>query len=139
MTDTGPRDGGRILVDGLAAQGVEHVFCVPGESYLAALDALHDSPIALTVCRHEAGAAMMADAADPTERRAAISAAKIAINKAARSLGQEAIQLHGGIAMTWEYTAGHYFKRLTAIESLFGDTAHHLRALDNAGGLIEAA
>ena len=60
--DTGPRSGGRILVDGLAAQGVEHVFCVPGESYLAALDALHDSPIALTVCRHEAGAAMMADA-----------------------------------------------------------------------------
>ncbi len=62
MTETGPRSGGRILVDGLAAQGVEHVFCVPGESFLAALDALHDSPIALTVCRHEAGAAMMADA-----------------------------------------------------------------------------
>ena len=84
-------------------------------------------------------AAMMADAANPTERRAAISAAKVAINKAARSLGQEAIQLHGGIAMTWEYKAGHYFKRLTTIESLFGDTAHHLRALDAAGGLIEAA
>ncbi len=56
------RTGGRILVEGLAAQGVGHVFCVPGESYLAVLDALHDSPIALTVCRHEAGAAMMADA-----------------------------------------------------------------------------
>ena len=64
MSDGGaPRTGGRILVDGLAAQGVEHVFCVPGESYLAVLDALHDSSIALTVCRHEAGAAMMADAA----------------------------------------------------------------------------
>ena len=57
-----PRTGGRILVEGLVAQGVEHVFCVPGESYLAVLDALHDAPIALTVCRHEAGAAMMADA-----------------------------------------------------------------------------
>ena len=57
-----PRTGGRILVDGLVAQGVEHVFCVPGESYLSVLDALHDAPIALTVCRHEAGAAMMADA-----------------------------------------------------------------------------
>ncbi len=44
------------------AQGVEHVFCVPGESYLAVLDALHDAPIALTVCRQEGGAAMMADA-----------------------------------------------------------------------------
>ena len=84
-------------------------------------------------------AAMMAEAPDRLERRAAISASKVAINKAARSLGQEAIQLHGGIAMTWEYKAGHYFKRLTAIESLFGDTGHHLRALDEAGGLIETA
>ncbi len=56
------RLGGRILVDQLVAQGVAHVFCVPGESYLAVLDALHDSPIALTVCRQEGGAAMMADA-----------------------------------------------------------------------------
>ncbi len=83
-------------------------------------------------------AAMMAETPDPVERRAALSASKVAINKAARSLGQEAIQLHGGIAMTWEYKAGHYFKRLTAIESLFGDTGHHLRALDEAGGLIDA-
>ncbi len=58
----GPRTGGRILVDQLVAQGVDHVFCVPGESYLAVLDALHDAPVALTVCRQEAGAAMMADA-----------------------------------------------------------------------------
>ena len=57
------RTGGQILVDQLRIQGVEHVFCVPGESYLAVLDALHDAPIALTVCRQEAGAAMMADAA----------------------------------------------------------------------------
>ncbi|WP_413771042.1 thiamine pyrophosphate-binding protein [Lichenihabitans sp. PAMC28606] len=57
------RTGGQILVDQLLAQGVEHVFCVPGESYLAVLDALHDTSIAVTVCRQEAGAAMMADAA----------------------------------------------------------------------------
>ena len=56
------RTGGQILVDQLVAQGVEHVFCVPGESYLAVLDALHDAPIAVTVCRQEGGAAMMADA-----------------------------------------------------------------------------
>ncbi len=63
MSEVGKeRTGGRILVDGLVAQGVDHVFCVPGESYLAVLDALYDAPIALTVCRHEAGAAMMADA-----------------------------------------------------------------------------
>ena len=56
------RTGGQILVDQLVAQGVEHVFCVPGESYLAALDALHDAKIAVTVCRQEAGAGFMADA-----------------------------------------------------------------------------
>jgi acetolactate synthase-1/2/3 large subunit len=57
-----PRSGGRILIDELRVQGVEHVFCVPGESYLAALDALYDSPIEVTVCRQEGGAAMMAEA-----------------------------------------------------------------------------
>ncbi len=55
-----PRTGGRILVDQLLAQGVERVYCVPGKSYLAALDAMHDAPIEVTVCRQEAGAAIMA-------------------------------------------------------------------------------
>src|SRR5690606_39090322 len=56
------RMGGHILVDQLAAHGVRHVFCVPGESYLAVLDGLHDHQIEVTVCRQEGGAAMMADA-----------------------------------------------------------------------------
>ena len=55
-----PRTGGQILVDQLVAQGVERLYCVPGESYLAVLDALADAPIAMTVCRQEAGAAIMA-------------------------------------------------------------------------------
>jgi acetolactate synthase-1/2/3 large subunit len=58
----GTRTGGEILVDQLLVQGVQHVFCVPGESYLAALDAFHDRPIALTVCRQEGGATMAAEA-----------------------------------------------------------------------------
>jgi acetolactate synthase-1/2/3 large subunit len=58
----GTRTGGEILIDQLLAHGVQHVFCVPGESYLAALDAFYGRPIALTVCRHESGAAMMAEA-----------------------------------------------------------------------------
>jgi len=61
-SNDGTRTGGEILVDQLAIHGVRHAFCVPGESYLAALDAFHDSEIALTVCRHENGAAMMAEA-----------------------------------------------------------------------------
>ena len=56
------RTGAQILVDQLAAQDVRHVFCVPGESYLAVLDAFHDAEINVTVCRQEGGAAMMADA-----------------------------------------------------------------------------
>jgi acetolactate synthase-1/2/3 large subunit len=58
----GSRTGGEVLIDQLAVHGVGHAFCVPGESYIAALDALHGSPIALTVCRQEGGAAIMAEA-----------------------------------------------------------------------------
>ncbi len=56
------RTGGRILVDQLAIHGVTDVFCIPGESYLAVLDALHDAQVRVTVCRQEGGAAMMAEA-----------------------------------------------------------------------------
>lgn len=56
------RTGGRILVDQLAAHGVETVFGVPGESYLDVLDALHDAPVRMVVCRHEGGAGYMAEA-----------------------------------------------------------------------------
>jgi acetolactate synthase-1/2/3 large subunit len=56
------RTGARILVDQLAVHGVDAAFCIPGESYLAVLDALRDAPIRLVVARHEAGAANMAEA-----------------------------------------------------------------------------
>jgi len=55
------RTGGQLIVEALEANGVERIFCVPGESYLAVLDALHDSKIKTIVCRQEGGAAMMAD------------------------------------------------------------------------------
>lgn len=57
------RTGGKILIDQLAAHGVGHIFMVPGESFLAALDALFETPsIRAITCRHESGAAMMAEA-----------------------------------------------------------------------------
>ncbi|MDH3195102.1 MAG: thiamine pyrophosphate-binding protein [Hyphomicrobiales bacterium] len=56
------RTGGQLIVEALQTHGADRLFCVPGESYLAVLDALHDSPIGVTVCRQEGGAAMMADA-----------------------------------------------------------------------------
>jgi len=56
------RTAAEVLVDQLIVHGVRHAFCVPGESYLAVLDAFHDRDLAITVCRHEGGAATMAEA-----------------------------------------------------------------------------
>ncbi len=64
---------------------------------------------------------------DPRARARAASAAKARIGKAGRFVGQQAIQLHGGMGMTDELPVGHYFKRLTMIDTLFGDADHHLR------------
>jgi alkylation response protein AidB-like acyl-CoA dehydrogenase len=71
-------------------------------------------------------AALSADLDDARERLRVISAAKVQIGKSGRFVGQQAIQLHGGIGMTDEYVAGHYFKRLTTIDQTFGDVDHHL-------------
>ncbi|MEM7524670.1 MAG: thiamine pyrophosphate-binding protein, partial [Pseudomonadota bacterium] len=56
------KTGGEILVECLKAQGVDRLFCVPGDSYLAALDALFDAGVEIINARHEGGAAMMAEA-----------------------------------------------------------------------------
>lgn len=83
-------------------------------------------------------ATMMAEEGDATERAKAIAAAKVQIGRSARAVGQAAIQLHGGIGMTMEYQVGHYFKRVTAIDTTFGDADHHLARLSRMGGLIAA-
>ena len=84
-------------------------------------------------------ATMMVDEPDAAERSKAISAATVQIRRSGRYIGQQAVQLHGGIGMTLEYKIGHYFKRFTAMEAMFGDTDHHLAALAQAGGLIAPA
>ena len=71
-SNDGTRSGGEILIDQLALHGVRHAFCVPGESYLAALDAFYGSAIALTVCRHESTAAMAAEAVGKASGRPGI-------------------------------------------------------------------
>jgi alkylation response protein AidB-like acyl-CoA dehydrogenase len=82
-------------------------------------------------------AAMMCRAEDPIERRKAIAAAKVQIGRSAHFVGQQAIQLHGGIGMTDEYKAGHYFKRLAMIDLMFGDADHHLARVGEMGSLLE--
>ena len=79
---------------------------------------------------------MMAEEADANARTRAISAAKVQIGKSGRHIGQEAIQLHGGIGMTMEYSVGHAFKRMTMIDKMYGDTDYHLTRLASLGGLI---
>ena len=64
--------------------------------------------------------------AEPRVRARAVSAAKATVGRAARFVGQNAVQLHGGMGMTEELAIGHYFKRLTAIQFEFGSTDHHV-------------
>ena len=63
---------------------------------------------------------------DETTRARAVSAAKATVGRAAQFIGQQAVQLHGGMGMTEELAIGHYFKRLTALQFEFGSTDHHI-------------
>jgi alkylation response protein AidB-like acyl-CoA dehydrogenase len=72
-------------------------------------------------------AALRCTSADVRERRRALSAAKVVIGEAGRFIGQQAVQLHGGMGMTDELKVSHWFKRLTAIGVMFGDSDTHLQ------------
>lgn len=82
--------------------------------------------------------AMLAEA-DPVERRRAMAAAKYQIGRSARYVGQQTVQLHGGMGMSLETKAAQCFLRTTAIEHLFGPAPVHLRTLARLGGLISPA
>jgi alkylation response protein AidB-like acyl-CoA dehydrogenase len=69
----------------------------------------------------------------------AVSMAKAAASDMYRKVAGTGIQLHGGIGMTMEHKVGHYFKRVSIIDTLFGDADHHLAELARVGGLIAAA
>ena len=76
--------------------------------------------------------------AEEAERRQALSRAKVQLGQSLRFVGQQSVQLHGGIGVTDEYAGSHYFKRLTQLEMTFGDSLHHLgevssRMTDTAG------
>lgn len=73
---------------------------------------------------------------DPAERAKSIAAAKVQIGRSGKLIGQQSIQLHGGIGMTMEAKIGHYFKRLTMIEHTFGDADYHLRRVGENGALV---
>lgn len=84
-------------------------------------------------------ATQLIDEPDGDERARGFSAVKLVINKSARFVGQQVVQLHGGIGVTEEYAIGRYFKHLTVIEALFGDSDHHASELAKLGGFTGAA
>ncbi len=81
-------------------------------------------------------AAMMADEDDAEERTKTMSAVKAQIGRSAKFIGQQTVQMHGGIAMTYEYKAGHLFKRLTMIDTAYGDADVHVRRLADRTSLF---
>ncbi len=84
-------------------------------------------------------AAVKAASPDDEERRRVVSAAKVRVNQAARFVGQQAVQLHGGMGVTDELPAAHYFKRLAMFELTLGDADHHLERFIAQPGFKEAA
>jgi alkylation response protein AidB-like acyl-CoA dehydrogenase len=71
-------------------------------------------------------ASMVLEHSDPLQRRQAVSAAKYFVGRAGQFVGEQAVQLHGGIGLTEECAVGHYYRRLTMIDVQFGDSTHQL-------------
>ncbi|HSP25789.1 MAG TPA: acyl-CoA dehydrogenase [Saliniramus sp.] len=81
-------------------------------------------------------ATMMAREDDANERARAVAAAKVQIGRSCKFVGENTVQLHGGVAVTMEYKVAHAFKRATMIDKLFGDADHHLARVCDLGGVI---
>ena len=107
-------------------------------SFQALRHRVADMKMQLELARSMSYYASLKLGAPATERRAAIARAKVQLGQSMRFVGQQAVQLHGGIGVTDEYIVSHYFKKLTQLEVAFGDTLHHLgevsaRMQDTAG------
>jgi alkylation response protein AidB-like acyl-CoA dehydrogenase len=115
-------------------------FGVPIASFQALRHRLADAKLQLELARGMSWYASLMLEAAPDERRRAVSQARVQLGQSMRFVGQQCIQLHGGIGVTDDYQAGHYFKRLTMLELGWGDSLHHLgevaqRLQDQAGVL----
>lgn len=95
-------------------------------SFQALKHRVADMKMQLELARSMSYYASLKLGAPPAERRAAMARAKYQLGQSMRFVGQQAIQLHGGIGMTDETIVSHYFKRLTQMEIVFGDSMHHL-------------
>lgn len=131
------------LMDRLVAITVEYMntrkqFGVPIATFQALRHRIADVKMQLELGRSMSYYASLKLGEPAPQRRRAVSQARVQLGQSMRFVGQQCIQLHGGIACTDEYIASHYFKRLTMLEMSYGDTLHHLgevsrRMQDTAG------
>lgn len=131
------------LMDRFVALTVEYMnqrkqFGVPIASFQALRHRIADVKMQLELGRSMSYFASLKLAEPPEQRRRALSQAKVQLGHSMRFVGQQCVQLHGGIGVTDEYVGSHCFKRLTMLELAYGDTLHHLgevsqRMADTAG------
>ena len=131
------------LMDRLVAITVDYMntrrqFGVPIASFQALRHRMADVKMKLELARSMSYYASLKLGEPAAQRRRAISQARVQLGQSMRFVGQQCVQLHGGIGVTDDYIASHYFKRLTMLELGFGDTLHHLgevsaRMQDTAG------
>ena len=115
----------RVLVDATVAYAkTRQQFGVP----IGKFQVLQHRMVDMAIAREQAVSLALMAALRPTPH--SISAAKAGIGRAARTVGQGAIQIHGGMGMTDDLDVGHYFKRLTVLELLYGSTDYHLRRME---------
>src|SRR5262249_33462914 len=129
------------LMDALVVTTIEYVrtrkqFGVPIGSFQALQHRIADMWMACEETRSLAFAAALSCSGPAGERRWAVSVGKVRACDAARLVGAEAIQLHGGMGMTDELIVGHWYKRLLALQLSLGDRRHHLqRVVEPVEGL----
>lgn len=139
------RTGGQLVVDQFLAEGVERIFCVPGESYLAVLDALYDASdrIDLISCRHEGGATMMAAASGQLSGRPGVAFvtrgpgatnASIAVHIAQ----QGSIPLVLGVGQVARRNIGRESFQEVDFEAYFGPIAKHVKQIDDPAAIADA-
>ncbi|WP_338500188.1 acyl-CoA dehydrogenase family protein [Delftia tsuruhatensis] len=125
------------VMEAMLAQVLEYLnvrkqFGVPLASFQALRHRVADMKTQLELARSMSYLATLKLNDSPEERHLSVSRAKYQLGCAMRLIGQQGIQLHGGIGMTDECVVSHYFKRLTQLEMTFGDTAYHLGQMSAA-------
>jgi alkylation response protein AidB-like acyl-CoA dehydrogenase len=116
----------KVLADTVEYSKQRHQFGAPIGSFQALQHRMVDMHMELEQSVAAVYLAVLNLGAEPDRRARAVSAAKATVGRAARFIGQNAVQLHGGMGMTEELAIGHYFKRLTAMQYEFGSTDFHV-------------